>query len=299
MDEALQRSTVTQGIPRMRELIDASQNPKTPCCYVALSAGVSRDLATKMAATLPETYLKDVIDACTVDRWDTCVETRETDALLLESHEVCIQAGLVEPLQNASRFVIRLVLSAAKLQEIHMTVKTVALAITRQYPNAAYMEILAAEDHMPEPVIRIRMRRVPDQDPNDLHLERNMAHLFMKHLSNGVFLTGLRGVKLAHVTTVKQSVFSADTDVRDEDEYQLQVMGTNLTTLWDLELCDWSRTWTNNVQVVAEVLGIEAAAQQLFHEISAVLAIDSSYVSERHVSDPINGMGQRSKRVVF
>lgn len=278
---------MTLGIPRFRELIDATTRLKTPCCYVAFPEEVSLELVAKLASTLNETYLKDVIEACAVELLCDGEEARATDRMLLDAQEVCVRAGLVPPLVSPSRYVIRVVLNPRKLEQVHMTSKTVAIAITRQFPNTSMYELLASEQHMPEAVLRVRMRRTHEPD---LKIEKQMALLFLKTLSNTVFLTGLRGIKQAKATTVETSVLpeTSTESLRSRREAQLQVAGSNLTTLWGLELCDWSRTWTNDVQVTAQVLGIEAAAQQLFHELQRVLSFEGTYVDPRHVADHQN-----------
>jgi DNA-directed RNA polymerase II subunit RPB1 len=274
----VQNLSLVVGIPRLRELILLATKMRTPMCTMALLPSVrsNREFVTKYAATLNETLLKDVIESATAVEWspDPFTATQQTDQLLTQSYGCNVQAQVLPAPQNFSRWVLRLVLNRTKLSAVQLSLSAVASALRAYFPNESMYHLLVAEPHMPEAVIRLRMQRVARQ-PEESEFERHMAQLLLAHLSTNLLLTGLRGVRQTQVIAV-------------EGEYQLQVAGNNLLQLWELELCDWTRTWTNNVRLVAETLGIESAAHQLYHELRQVLEANS--VSPAHLMMIVNAM---------
>jgi DNA-directed RNA polymerase II subunit RPB1 len=67
-----------------------------------------------------------------------------------------------------------------------------------------------------------------------------------------------------------------------DQEWVIFTDGSNLREILALDIIDAARTVTNNINEIYEVLGIEAARQSLFNEISEVL--DSIYVNYRHIA---------------
>ena len=59
---------------------------------------------------------------------------------------------------------------------------------------------------------------------------------------------------------------------------------TNLLTLLGLDFIDVNRTFTNDIQEIYRILGIEAARQAIFNEISEVIEYDDTYINYHHLS---------------
>ena len=64
----------------------------------------------------------------------------------------------------------------------------------------------------------------------------------------------------------------------------LQTDGSNLRGAMAEESLDFTKTYTNDINEIFEVLGIEAARRALMKEIRMVISFDGSYVNHRHLS---------------
>ncbi|MEM2856026.1 MAG: DNA-directed RNA polymerase subunit A' [Candidatus Nitrosocaldaceae archaeon] len=83
-------------------------------------------------------------------------------------------------------------------------------------------------------------------------------------------IKGIPGIE--RVTVIKQG-----------EEWMIQTSGSNLARVMEIENVDKSRTITNNIYEIANVLGIEAARTALIREITSTLEEQGMEVDIRHI----------------
>lgn len=101
-----------------------------------------------------------------------------------------------------------------------------------------------------------------DQTINDLYK--------LKEKLKSVYITGVKGI--TQVLPVK----------RDE-EFLIITAGTNLKEILTLDFVDVSRTMSNDIYEIQEVLGIEAARQAIINEIYKVIETQGLNIDVRHI----------------
>ena len=69
-----------------------------------------------------------------------------------------------------------------------------------------------------------------------------------------------------------------------KESWVIDTVGTNLLGLLSLDFIDVNRTVTNDIQEIYSTLGIEAARQAIFNEISEVIEFDNTYINYHHLS---------------
>ncbi|MEM2062410.1 MAG: DNA-directed RNA polymerase subunit A'', partial [Candidatus Nitrosocaldus sp.] len=95
----------------------------------------------------------------------------------------------------------------------------------------------------------------------------------MSTLKGKILNTKIKGIPdIERVTVVKQG-----------DEWVIQTAGSNLQKVLDVDGVDTSRTTTNNIYEIANVLGIEAARTALVKEIMNTLEEQGLEVDIRHI----------------
>jgi DNA-directed RNA polymerase subunit A" len=70
---------------------------------------------------------------------------------------------------------------------------------------------------------------------------------------------------------------------KESGEYILYTEGSNLKDVFDVEGVDTTRTRTNNISEIAQVLGIEAARNAIIHEAVSTLSEQGIMVDVRHL----------------
>ncbi|MBR9693433.1 DNA-directed RNA polymerase subunit A'' [Candidatus Woesearchaeota archaeon] len=86
----------------------------------------------------------------------------------------------------------------------------------------------------------------------------------------GIYINGVRGV--TQVLPVKRG-----------DEYLIITAGTNLKAILKMEEVDTTRTVSNNLYEIGEVLGIEAVREQIIREVIKVLEAQGIGIDIRHI----------------
>ncbi len=92
----------------------------------------------------------------------------------------------------------------------------------------------------------------------------------LKELLRNVFVAGIKGI--TQVLPVKRG-----------NEYVIITAGTNLKAIMDLEAIDKTKTVSNEIFEMNDILGIEAARATIINEIYKVIESQGLNVDERHI----------------
>jgi len=100
----------------------------------------------------------------------------------------------------------------------------------------------------------------------------------------------IKDAKIAGVPGILQVL-----PVKREDEYILLTGGSNLAEVLAIPEVDFTRTTTNDIMEIEQVLGIEAARQSVINEVRSLLESQGMEVDIRHIlliSDAMTNSGQ-------
>jgi DNA-directed RNA polymerase II subunit RPB1 len=126
-------------------------------------------------------------------------------------------------------------------------------------------------------VFRIRLTKINKSKGNSqkvLDQEDNIYIIksFQENLLNNIVLRGINGIeKVIPRKIQKQLIYNQDTgDYDKEDVCVLDTIGSNLESILGLDYIDTTKTYSNNVIEMKELLGIEAARSILLSEITGL-----------------------------
>jgi DNA-directed RNA polymerase II subunit RPB1 len=83
---------------------------------------------------------------------------------------------------------------------------------------------------------------------------------------------------------VKDMVVKEDSKYVRKDIWLLDTVGSNLLDIFPLDFIDYTRTYSNDIREVYDVLGIEAARQNILNEFNEVMEASDAYVNYHHLS---------------
>ena len=293
------KSNVTRGVPRIEEILSVSENPKNPSCTVYLSnGGVASTQADvqKMMPLLEYTPLRAVVDSVDISFEPETIEAQGKDRLLVEQFAAFEQEfnaclGKTEEATPKSNWVVRLVISDQQLLERGLTMDDIAFAIKHTYNED--VDCVFSDYNSDTLMIRIRVLRaiskaIParglDVHPLDQQDQIYMLQGFQNQLLDNLVLRGVPGISKAMPRKVLDEVRVADARYGVSEEWVLDTSGTNLSAILSLDQVDSRRTTSNDIQEVARLLGIEAARQSIFNEITEVIEFDNTYINYHHLS---------------
>ena len=97
-------------------------------------------------------------------------------------------------------------------------------------------------------------------------------------------LTGVKNIERVIPRKICNSVKEEEGQFVKKEVWVLDTVGTNLLEILSLDYIDVNRTYTNDIQEIKNILGIEAARQSIFNEITEVMEHDDTYINYHHIS---------------
>jgi DNA-directed RNA polymerase subunit A" len=289
------KSGMTRGVPRLKELLKATQNPKATSLTIHLRPDIrsSKEDARRLAQDLEFTMLKDLVTTSRI-----YYDPRDDDTLIAEDRDWLSFFAAFEqeaaPDAERSPWIIRLELDREKMFNKNITVEDINYVL-----REANSDIQAAyTDHnATRMVFRIRTM-ITNGGLNDLAVVKALQNkLLTQTLVRG--LPGLRSVSFRKTGgETKDEVYEKNpaNDNRYEavPTFVLDTFGTNFLDVLVHPDIDGTKLISNHVHDIYENLGIEAARQILFREIFTLFE-QAAPVNYRHVSILCDAMCNRGR----
>jgi DNA-directed RNA polymerase beta' subunit len=281
---------MTVGVPRLKELLHASDTIRTPSMLVPFrDKSLPKAAKDRMAYTLQFLCLDIVLQSSYPlmdppgDGVSTPFTTLFKDQALLQ-HVAMVYGPETAASSTLSPWVVRFVLNRAILSEHGFTPEAVAKAIGRQLTSHSLL-IVFSEPNMTSWVVRVRIDGdTSERAVRDLHAE----------IRDTVLLGGIDGIRHSRVIDLPGSAVNPATgEVEKTNERVIDTDGTSLMKVATRDWADWENTITNDVQEVTRTLGLLAARALLFAELDRVISYDGGYVDARHLRQVVNTMTHR------
>jgi DNA-directed RNA polymerase II subunit RPB1 len=301
------KSNVTRGVPRIEEILELRENTKNPSCTIRLFANEEMDQenAKKIMNRIEYTQLSTVVDQVQIcfDPNDANTLIKE-DALLMKQFQAfenmvkgCDQAaeseekGEDEEEEGKSKWIIRLKINAEELLDRNLTMDDIHFAIKKSYHNQ--VSCVFSDYNNDNLVFRIRLNipalkkksakskqpKVLDQS-DEIYLLKGMQD----NLLNNLILRGIKNIDKVTTRKIMNSLVADGGNYTKKETWVLDTVGTNLMDLLGLDYIDTNRTFTNDIQEIYRVFGIESARQAILNEITDVIEFDGTYINFHHIS---------------
>jgi DNA-directed RNA polymerase III subunit RPC1 len=231
--------SITQGVPRIKEIINASTNISTPVIQCELSNKYSEDAARIVKARIEKTYLRDIIDYVE-DVW----------------HPNGVYINMRIDWDTVQR--LRIDLTTDELADAILSAKALKLkkSDSRVSVKNNYIRV-----HVSDPGAGKR-RPTKTKSLVKEYFERVQ---YLKHLLPDVMVKGYDQCQRAIIK-------KADTaDDQGRYEVQLLVEGYGLLNCMTTSGIEGHLTKSNSIMEVKNVLGIEAARSTIVREIQEVM----------------------------
>ena len=293
------KSNVTRGVPRIEEILRLTKNPKNPSLTVHLRPidELSQDKATQYSNMLEHTKLIDVIQSVQIcfDPNDRATAIPE-DKLLMEQYymfeemiQECME-NVTEPAQK-SKWIIRIQIDSETLLEKNITMDDIHFAITSVHGEE--ISCVFSDYNANNLVFRIRLnssiftkskkqKGIPDtlDQSDEIYMLRN----FQDTLLNNIVLRGVQGIRNVIPRKLQNYVVKEDGKYSRKDIWILDTTGSNLMSIMALDYIDAARTYSNDINEIFNVLGLEAARQVIYNEFVEVMEFSDVYINYHHLS---------------
>jgi DNA-directed RNA polymerase beta' subunit len=294
-----------QGVPRLKELMSVTKNIKTPCMEVHLDAavlasGAPADAAKVLASDLQTTRFKDLVTRSRIYYDPDDKESRISDdrALLdfyeqFRALEVASAAAAAEE-RRVSPWVLRFEFNRAKMLDLNVTMLDLEHVLSDWYDDL--IRGTFSDDNARTLLARVRLEYPAGEEAREQDALTELKALEQSVLEKVV----VKGVPLVNKAAVEASsgALPKYDDATDafvaREEVKISTSGSNLVKVLSHDGVDATKTTTNDVCEVYEVLGIEAARLCLLHELQSVMCIgDANNVNYRHMALLVDVMTNR------
>jgi DNA-directed RNA polymerase II subunit RPB1 len=298
------KSNVTRGVPRIEELLRLTKNPKNPSLTVHLKPfdELEQDKAIIFANMMEHTKLIDLVKSVQICFDPLEKETYiEDDRILLEQFnefenivEECLDKADLSNINNntsKSKWIVRMEIDAELLLDKNITMDDIHFAIKNShYGND--VNCVYSDYNMDKLIFRIRLnsnvfsknKKKGVAEPLDQSDEIYLLRNFQDNILNNIVLRGINGIENVTPRKLQNMTVKEDSKFVRKDVWILDTTGSNLLDTLGLDFIDNTRTYSNDVKEIFDVLGIEAARQIIYNEFVDVMEFSDVYINYHHLS---------------
>lgn len=304
------KSNVTRGVPRIEEILSTSSDIKNPSLSIYLKPEdeTQREKALKYMYMLEHTKLGDIVQSTEIcfdpDDLNTFIESDRELILQYKEFEKIVSecAGFsFEDNNDKSKWIIRIEMDPAVMLEKNITMEDVNFTLKNAYENQ--IDCIYSDFNSDKLIFRIRMN---DVMKNSLKNKKKVSSLdqsdqiytlknFQDELLENIVLRGVKGLNKIILRKIIDNVVEKNGLYQKQDIWVLDTIGTNLLDVLALDYIDNTRTISNDIIEIYNVLGIEAARQALYNEMVDVLEFDGTYIDYHNYSVLIDRMTYTEK----
>jgi DNA-directed RNA polymerase beta' subunit len=296
------KSNVTRGVPRIEEILALSGSIKNPSLTVFLKPDdqTDKDKASTIQYMIEHTNLEDIVKQVEIcfdpDDLNTLIqEDTKSMAQYKEFEDMiddCIGAEAIGENVEKSKWIIRMEMDPEVMLEKNITMDDVNFTLNNTYKDE--ISCVYSDYNSDKLIFRIRMNNViknrgnkgqkkgvnPLDQSDNIYILKN----FQDQLLSNIVLRGVKNIDKVILRKVKDNLVEKGGSYIKEDMWVLDTIGTNMIDVLGLNYIDPNRTYSNDIIEIFNVLGMEAARQSIYNEISEVLEFDGSYVNAHHMS---------------
>ena len=290
------KSNVTRGVPRIEEILSLSENPKNPSCTVYLNKldKYEQSKTQEYIYKLEHTKLREIVNTMEIyfdiDDFNTKIEEDKELCRFYKEFEELIDDCNGKDYENKekSKWLIRMTLNKEKMLDSNITMEDIHFSLKNSFNNLYCIYSDYNSDNL---VFRIRLlkhiqstsqkkQEKPLDQSDDIYILKNLQDSIL----NKLVLRGIKDIDKVMIRKITDNVEEIDNKYEKREMWVLDTVGSNLLDILGLDFVDKTRTITNDIQEIYNVLGIEAARQAIFDEFSEAIEFDGGYINYHHLT---------------
>jgi hypothetical protein len=279
------KSNMTRGVPRLKEMLKVTKNPKATALTVYLKPSFreNKDRVREVAQDLELTVMKDIVNRVAVyyDPTDEASVLEEDRELLkfyemFESRESATDSEAPEATQAKwSKWLLRLEFDRETMFNRNITIDDVNFVLADKFTNQINM--IYSDFNSQRLVMRIRLATGDNTYGDDLVGIKKLQNRIL----NNIVIRGLPGIRSASFRKDKDKKELIDGEYKAIEQYVLDTDGSNFIEVMNHPAVDGNKIYSTNVHDIYQQLGIEAARSALFQEINVLFA--EAGINYRHM----------------
>ena len=270
------KSNVTRGVPRLKELLKVTQNPKAISLTIPLKKKYRESIekARQVAQDLELTLLKDIVTK-------TAIYFDPKEDILEEDNDIITFFNQFEKSKlDASKWgkwLLRLEFDHDAMFNKNISMDDVAYALEQKFTNEISM--VYSDYNSDKLIMRIRLAKdTKIQNTDDILNLKKMQN----RLLNLIIIRGIQGIKSVSYRKDTNYYEMINGKYEQITQYILDTDGSNFLEIMNHPYVYGNGVLSSHVHDIYENLGIEAARATLLNEITNLFA-DAGGVDFRHL----------------
>jgi DNA-directed RNA polymerase beta' subunit len=310
------KSNVTRGVPRIEEILSLSSEPKNPSLtiYLKEEEETQKEKAQTIMYMIEHTKLIEIVKSIEI-----CFDPDDLNTLISEDKDTiqqyrafesmvanCAEVNISNDENEKSKWIIRMEMDSEIMLDKNITMDDVNFTLNNCYENQ--ISCIYSDYNADKLVFRLRMNEVIKNNSGKssgtktkLPLDQSDQIYILKNLQDqllqNVVLRGIKGINKVILRKIKDNVVEKNGLYKREDIWVLDTIGTNLLEILGIDYIDNTRTFSNDIVEIYEVLGIEAARQAIYNELVDVIEFDGAYINYHNYSVLVDRMTYTSKMI--
>ena len=253
--------TVVTGVPRFSELINATKKPKAVSCSVYFRKGCETidELRKIMNHSIVHLTFRDLIRNVSTFETPKCEPWYEVFELIRETDVSDYLAG------------ISIQLDISKLFEYGISLDYISKKIEDEYAD---IKCIFSPTYLGQMDIWVDTENINMEEEVLFVTRDNMINIYLEE----VLLKSLEEFTVCGIPGISQVFYK-----EENKKWIIETEGSNLAELLAHPEVDSSKTTSNNMWEIYDILGIEAVRAFLIEEFDLVISSDSTYINKRHI----------------
>ncbi|KRX96698.1 DNA-directed RNA polymerase II subunit RPB1 [Trichinella pseudospiralis] len=194
-------------------------------------------------------------------------------------------------LEEISPWMLRIEVDQKRMTDKKMTMQSVAEKINQSFGDD--LRVIYTDDNAERLVFRIRIAHGRGSKFEEESVDRIEDDVFLRIIESNLLtdmtLQGIESISKVYMLLPssddkKRFVINPEGEYQSVSEWILETDGTSLLKVLSDPSVDATRTYSNHICEIFEVLGIEAVRKAVEKEIKHVISFDGSYVNYRHLA---------------
>lgn len=295
---------VNLGVPRIKEVLSLSKNPKEPVMNIFLDKNnyYKKDYANKVASFIKFTTIKDLRNKIEIF-YDP--EPYDKDGFMEKDnvHNIFYSyqqnKGCCSNTINGLPWLMRIEFDKEKLLNKEVTLLDIKSQFCFSWEKR-YHDIKSIKREKRQVLEKITQLSVLSNSENDdipiIHIRFDMTNFNSGTLVNfmDMFIDDFKLKGMTNIEDIRgdggateQRIISFNNDdnaLSNESEYVIYTKGINMIAIRNIIGVDLSRTFCNDIITTFEIFGIEATRNLIIREIISVFEGNGTTVNYQHIS---------------
>jgi len=289
------KSNTTRGIPRLRELLHVSASIRSPSVIIHLKDDFRHDKskAQYVKNKLEYTILKDVVTSSSI-YYDPLNKEGSTfiddDIGMLDIYNTFYTESTED--EEYIPWIIRFKFNRETMMEQGIVMEDINMSIL-EWANKAgdidRIQYIYSDDNASELIGRLSVIGFSNQEGSEIFnglIDQTDIVSFLRNMSeellSNIVIKGIKRISGIIMNSVKTPVLR-NGELSKEDIWTLETDGTNLLDILVQDYVDEIHTYSNDINEVYKLLGVEASRALLIEQITEVINEGAGYINSRHV----------------